>query len=132
MKVEKVAALAEIMSSVAIVVTLIYLSVQTQQTKEALIANSRQTTLLADMSLISTAVSNPDVAEYAQRPIDELTLVEQGQVANVFAGMLRTREFAWLQYQSGVLDEPTFDVRRHYHRMPGFNAKDAFRRLFEA
>lgn len=108
MKVEKVSAIAEIISSVAIVATLIYLSVQTQQTNEALIANSRQTTLLADMSLINTAVSNPEEAENAQKPIDELTTAEEGQVANVFAGMLRTREFAWLQYQSGVLDEPTF------------------------
>ena len=108
MKVEKLAAIAEIISSVAIVATLIYLSVQTQQTNEALIANSRQTTLLADISLINTAVSNPEVSENAQKPIAELSAAEEGQVANVFAGVLRTREFAWLQYRSGILDEPTF------------------------
>jgi len=109
MKVEKLAAIGELVSSVAIVATLIYLAVQTQQTNAALIGNSRQATLMADMSLISMLVSNPEAMENAQRPTDELTVAEEGQVANVFAGILRSREFAWLQYQSGILDEPTFD-----------------------
>ena len=30
------------------------------------------------------------------------------QLANVLAGVMRTREFAWLQYQAGILDEATF------------------------
>lgn len=109
MKLEKVAPVAEIISSVAIVVTLLYLSVQTQQTNDALIANSRQATLMADMTLISTLVSNPDVVANAQRPLNDLTPTEDGQVANAFAGLLRSREFAWLQYRTGILDGPTFD-----------------------
>jgi hypothetical protein len=108
-KLKKVAPVAEIASSVAIVATLIYLSVQTQQTNDALIPNSRQATLMADMTLISTLVSAPDVATYAQRPVDELTPAEDGRVANAFAGLLRTREFAWSQYQTGILDSPTLN-----------------------
>ena len=109
MRIEKVAPIAEIISSVAIVVTLVYLSVQTQQTYRALIANSQQATLTADMTLISALIGNPEVAANAARPISELSVAEEGQVANVFAGMMRTREFAWLQYQTEVLDEPTFE-----------------------
>jgi hypothetical protein len=50
MKIEKLAAIGELVSSVAIVSTLVYLAVQTQQTNSALIGNSRQATLMADRS----------------------------------------------------------------------------------
>jgi hypothetical protein len=109
MKIEKLSAMAELVSSVAIVATLIYLAVQTQQTNAALFANSRQGLLMADMSGISNLVNNPEIEVNALRPVAELTVAESGQLANVFAGILRSREFAWLQYQSGVLDGPTFD-----------------------
>jgi hypothetical protein len=64
MKLEKIAPLAELISSVAIVVTLIYLAIQTQQTNNALLANSRQATLMADITLISTLITNPEFAAY--------------------------------------------------------------------
>ena len=108
MKLERAAPIAEIVSSVAIVLTLIYLTVQTQQTNDALLANSRQGLLLADLTMIDTLVSNPEVVVNARRPPGELTEVEDGQVANTYAALLRSREFAWLQYQAGVLDEATF------------------------
>ena len=109
MRIEKLSAWAELVSSVAIVATLIYLAVQTQQTNAALIANSRQGLLMADMSAISSLVDHPEIEVNAQKSISELTDAENWQLANVYAGLLRSREFAWLQYQSGVLDELTFD-----------------------
>lgn len=42
MKLEKAAAIAEIVGSIAIVATLIYLTVQTKQSTNALLATSRQ------------------------------------------------------------------------------------------
>jgi hypothetical protein len=109
MKIEKISAFAEIVSSIAIVATLIYLSIQTQQTNNALEATSRETTLMADMTMISTLVSNPKAGENLERPLDDLTAAERAQLANVFEGLLRSREFAWLQFQNGILDEPTFE-----------------------
>jgi len=108
MKLEKIAPLAEIISSVAIVLTLIYLAIQTQQTNSALVANSRQATMLADMTLISALIANPEAMGNTRRPFNELTGAEQDQLGNVLAGVLRSREFAWLQYQEGILDEATF------------------------
>jgi hypothetical protein len=107
MKLEKIAPLAEIISSVAIVATLIYLSIQMQQTNSALLADSRQATMLADMTLITALISNPEALGNTQRPFAELTFAEQEQLGNVLAGVLRSREFAWLQYQNGILDEAT-------------------------
>ena len=108
MKLEKIAPLAEIISSFAIVLTLIYLAIQTQQTNSALVANSRQATMLADMTLISALIANPEAMGNTRRPFNELTGAEQDQLGNVLAGVLRSREFAWLQYQEGILDEATF------------------------
>jgi hypothetical protein len=109
MKIEKISAFAEIVSSIAIVATLVYLSVQMQQTNDALEANSRATTLMADMTMISTLVSNPEAVANFERPLDELTTAEREQLGNVIAGLLRSREFAWLQFQNGTLDKPTFE-----------------------
>ena len=60
MKLEKIAPLAEIVSSLAVVVTLIYLAIQTQQTNSARAANSQSVTMLADTTLISALISNPE------------------------------------------------------------------------
>lgn len=109
MQLEKIAPIAEIVSSIAIVLTLIYLTIQTEQTNEALIANSRQGMLMADLAMIDTLVNNPDVEVNSRKPVSELTATEDSQVANSYAGLLRSREFAWLQYQAGILDKETFD-----------------------
>jgi hypothetical protein len=45
MKFEKVAPIAELLSSIAVVITLVYLAIQTRQTNEALLANSHQATV---------------------------------------------------------------------------------------
>ena len=107
MKLERIAPLAEIISSIAIVLTLIYLAVQTQQTNSALLANSQQATMLADMTLISALIANPEAIGNTHRPFDELTAAERDQIGNVLAGVIRSREFAWLQYQTGILDADT-------------------------
>ena len=107
MKLETIAPLAELVSSIAIVVTLVYLAIQTQQTNSALVANSRQATMLADETLISALIANPEAMGNTHRPFDELTDSEKDQLGNVLAGVLRSREFAWLQYQNGILDEAT-------------------------
>jgi len=103
----KLSVISEIVSSVAVLVTLIYLAIQTQQTNETLIANSRQATMTADVEMIGALVSNPEAFANLRKPFSELTYVEQRQTANVFAGLLRIREFAWFQYKTGVLDEAT-------------------------
>lgn len=109
MKLEKVAAVAEIISSIAIVLTLIYLSIQTRQTNVALLANSRQTTMMADVELISTVISNPQAVANAHKPLSELSLAESEQVGNIIAGLVRTREFIFHQYRNGILDKATLD-----------------------
>jgi hypothetical protein len=110
MNLEKIAPAAEIISSIAIVVTLVYLSIETQQTNASLLANSQQATMLADMALITALIGNPETAVNATKPLAELNEAERLQVRLALAGQLRTREFTWFQYKNGVLDKATVDT----------------------
>ena len=105
MKLEKLAAIAEIVGSAAVVITLAYLAVQTRQTNVALLANSRQATMSADIALIASAIGAPQAWTNLHKPFAELSLQEQEQATNMIAGLLRVREYAWFQYENGVLDE---------------------------
>jgi hypothetical protein len=99
MKLEKLAAIAEIVSSLAIVVTLAFLTMQTremarqtEQTNTALFASSRATTMTADVNLL--------LAGYDPSGNDRGRFV---------AAFFRIREFAWFQYQSGILEQAAWE-----------------------
>ena len=104
MKLEKVAALAEIVSSVAIVATLAYLAIQSQQTNRMLLGNSRQAALAADLSLLSTQISNPEVGARILE-LDANGIQNQAMLIS----FMRIREYQWLQFRNGTLDRETFE-----------------------
>jgi len=117
MKLKKVSALAEIVSSIAIVGTLAYLAVQSQQTNRALFSNSRAQIMSADLQLVLEVASN--TAGEGSRGLVDLALpgleIPDSQVEevwremNLLAGMVRVREFAWFQYRDGLLDERAWE-----------------------
>ena len=78
MKLEKLSAMAELVSSVAIVVTLIYLAVQTQQTNIALHAASREATMMADVTMLAAAIENPKINVNLEKA--EITDIEREQL----------------------------------------------------
>jgi hypothetical protein len=106
MKLEKLSAMAELVSSVAIVVTLIYLAVQTQQTNIAQHAASREATMMADVTMLAAVIENPEVNVNLEKA--EVSKVEHEQLELFLAAFLRIREFAWFQYQNQILDEVTW------------------------
>ena len=56
-----IAVIAEILSSAAVLVTLIYLAVQTRQNADAIQANTRQAILDADQQLIMAVMASPEL-----------------------------------------------------------------------
>lgn len=104
MKIQKSSAIAEIVSSVAIVATLVYLGIQARQTNELLIGGSRQAALSADLSLFTTNLANPDVAARILGTSAER--IQENSLLNIF---MRAREYQWMQYRSGSLDRMTFE-----------------------
>lgn len=107
MKLEKLSALAELVSAVAILVTLGYLAIQTQQNTAAVQATVRQAMLVDDLGLIQMQLDYPILltgrSGDADLSDDELVRLH----ANLL-GLFRTRENQWLQYQNGVIDERTW------------------------
>ena len=63
MKLEKLFALAELASSIAVVVTLVFLTVQVRQNTDALNAQSRQSVLTAAQSELFKIIDHPDMVE---------------------------------------------------------------------
>ncbi len=127
MKLEKAAAIAEIVSSIAIVVTLIYLSVQTQQNTNALLAVSRQATLEGDLEWLSDFISYP--VDFASADEADWSAEQELRFFGFLIKALRVREFAWFQYQSGILDEATW--QSYLRPMRGLLASGRARQYFD-
>jgi len=101
---------AEILSSVAVLVTLIYLAIQTRQNAEAIQANTRQAMPDADQQLLMAVMGSPDLDAYFFK--EELTDNEKVRVSAFLLTHARIRENNWLQYRAGVLDQATWESYR--------------------
>lgn len=126
MKLEKLSALAELVSSVAIVLTLGYLAVQTRQNTLAIQATVRQAMLTEDRELLFKQMEYPFVS--LRYPTEELTVEQQIQLDSWTLVFFRARENHWLQYQNGVIDEATWVA----YRQPLYNllAREYYRALW--
>jgi len=103
----KYSAISQIVGSIAIVLTLIYLSIQTQQNTAATQANSRDTVIDSDLALSQMAVGAPSIRLLMSA--SELTDLESAQLYYYLVAVARTREHQWLQYKNGLLDRRTLD-----------------------
>ena len=114
----KWSAIAEIFSAIAIVFTLLYLALQTQQTNRALFSSSRAQMMSADIQLLVEWADSPVSEAYLESvrswapsdlDLDNDSLMLLGRSENLLAAMIRIREFAWLQYRDDLLDEFAWD-----------------------
>ena len=105
----KISIAAEIISSVAIVITLIYLSIQTQQNTEALLANTRNQIIDSDTAITQSLIEDPSIelSFYQNEPLND---IERVKLENWLTALVRTREYQWLQYKNNVLDEQTWNA----------------------
>ncbi len=102
----KTSAVAEILSSVAILITLVYLVIEIGQNTSALEASSLQASLDGDVQWLYQAVNAPELWANAVNP--DMSLEEKVRLSAYLSAFLRMRERDWLQYQAGALDERTW------------------------
>ena len=104
----KTSAIAETLSSVAILITLVYLVVEIQQNAEATQAETRQAILDSDQQFLELFVDSPElmVLQYQSDLSDE----ERIRLSNVLLTLVRMRESNWLQYENGALDSVTWQA----------------------
>lgn len=104
----KWSAVAEIASSIAIVATLIYLAIQTQQNAGAILASSRNAMIASEIALNQQVVENSSI-RLARFKTDH-TKEELIQLETWLIELVRTREHQWLQYRDGLLDESIWEA----------------------
>jgi hypothetical protein len=109
MKLEKFSSLLEAVSSVAVVVTLAVLIVEIRQNTEALNAQSRQSVLVAAQTNLLKSVDHPEVIAAISKP-GVLTSEENIQIDAFFTASMRSREFSWLQFRRGLIDEEQWNT----------------------
>jgi len=102
----KWSAIAEIAGTAAVVVTLIYLVIQTQQNSEAIRSTARQSLMLADVDILLNRSADPDRLLLLCK--SNATPEEDVKRMSELIALFRVREIAWLQYQAGVLDDETW------------------------
>jgi hypothetical protein len=120
----KLASIAEILSAIVIVVTLLYLAdqtrqlrVQTAQNTQALQATARQATLDSELGILYKAIEYPMLYTRPGAPYPELSEpgLDEADLARIALweiATIRTRENQWLQYQDGALDSQTWESYR--------------------
>ena len=106
----KASAAAEILSSVAILATLVYLAVEIQQNAEATRADTRQAILASDQQFLQLFVDSPELNLLWYKP--ELSDQEKVRLSYFLLTLVRMRESNWLQHTSGILDDVTWRTYR--------------------
>ncbi len=106
----KASAAAEILSSVAILATLVYLAIEIQQSAEATQANTRQAMLASDQQFLELLIDSPDLNLLWYKP--ELSDEERIRLSYFLMTVVRMRENNWLQHANGILDDTTWRTYR--------------------
>ena len=97
--------LGDFVGAILIAVTLIYLSVQVRQNTRALNTQSRQAALTCSQVELLAAVDHPDIHLAMLRGVGGLSPEENVKLYFWLTLCMRSREFAWLQFRDGTIDE---------------------------
>lgn len=120
---EAISTISDLIGAIVVVVTLGYVAMQIRQHTHAIVANSRQGMLAADLGLLS------DFIDHAIDPHligDEVVLTpeDERRFTWIVIKAIRIREFAWHQYKAGNLDEDSW--KSYMAPVPGiFSTKRA-------
>jgi hypothetical protein len=90
-------------ANLGVLAGIIFLGLEIQQNSDALLAGSRQDLLEADLGVLDNLMEYPQL--YNPATNDSLTGNDAVRREVYFVRMLRIREFAWAQYNNGVLEE---------------------------
>ncbi len=109
LKISRLADITEILTSIAVLVTLVYLAVEINQNTEALHGQTRQSVLEASQAELFKLADRPELAINFVKdgPLSEAESVE---LHMFLLATMRLREFSWLQYMNGTIDQSQWDT----------------------
>lgn len=103
--------IVELLGVLAVLVTLVYLAVQTRQNGDAIRASTRQAILASDQELLVSLRDDPEME--LMRYESDLTDRDKIRLGFLYLTFARMRESNWFQYQNGVLDRSTWESYRN-------------------
>ena len=101
-------ALAEILSSVAVLVTLVFFVVEIQQTNDAVRANTYQVMAAMTVDFNAQFFENPEVSEFIAKTASEnykLSASEAIRLRAMISASYRMMNNVWFQYEVGTISE---------------------------
>ena len=115
MDITNIASFAEIISAIAVVVSLIFVGLEIRKNTQTTEAATFQASVAHDLELLLKMGDDPKIANtfftYRDRP-DELSEEEQFQGAHLMAATIRHVENLYLQYKKGMLSEDSWNTRK--------------------
>jgi hypothetical protein len=103
------AAWSQVAASIAVLFTLVYLSIQVRQTAALIRAESRQAMMSNTLHEIFKVTDYPEIV-MSFDPRTELTPEAKVRLDSWLTASLRAREHEWLQFKNGVLDKDSWDA----------------------
>jgi hypothetical protein len=108
----KVNSWLSLIANIAVVAGIVFLAIEISQNNELLRSESRQTLVANDITSVLTNLDNADVfSRYVAG--EKLSAPDQMRISFMFVLDLRNREFEYIQYTNGLLDEQTWLAYRH-------------------
>ena len=112
----KYSAIAETISSVAILITLLFLAIQSKQNADAINAQFQANKVAASAAVYELAfkavdyrMDNPRIGVNLHSQ-DSLSIEEYWELDGYMQAFWIAREFVWLRYQEGSLDHVNFET----------------------
>jgi hypothetical protein len=107
----ELASWAQVVASIAVLATLVYLSIQTKQTNIMMQAETRQNLLENDVRSLLDFKDASGLMQKLRRS-EQLTYEDQFRFSITWLVDMRNREFEYFQYKAGILDEETWQSYR--------------------
>ena len=106
-----IASWAQVVTSIAVLATLVYLSIQTKQTNIMMKSETRQNLLENDVRSILDFKDATGLMHKLWKN-EELTYEDQFRFSITWLVDLRNREFEYFQHKAGILDDETWESYR--------------------
>ena len=111
MTLEQIYFIAQIVGVVTVVASLIFVALQVRQNNALLRTQTRQTMVERTQAELYQLVADPEISKAFTKP-DPLTQDEWIKLTHWLIASLRQREYEWIQYSEGRLDEKLYESYR--------------------
>ena len=107
MKLSKLNEWLSLAANIGVIAGIFFLVIEIQQNTDAQLVASRQQMLEADLSIIDDLMENPEFLLEANNP--DISDTDYTKLRMYWVKSLRSREYAWIQYRDGLMDDKTWE-----------------------